>query len=232
LEALTREHGRHLGLVYGGTSGKRRAVLQPGNTVHLNWRARVPEHLGTYTAEPLRLRAGEMFDTRASLIGLNGFVAIAGAVLPEREPHSPAFEGATVLLDAICTQDFEKWGKIFARWELALLEGLGFGLDLSSCAGTGSTEDLIYVSPRSGRAVSKGAGEAYRDKLFQLPGFLVGARSGAQSAADVSGALRLTAHFLNLWVLAPHDKRLPEARRRLNDFAAKHDRSSRNGESD
>jgi DNA repair protein RecO (recombination protein O) len=232
LEALTREHGRHLGLVYGGTSGKRRAVLQPGNSVQLNWRARLAEHLGTYTAEPVRLRAGEMFDTRASLIGLNAFVAIAGAVLPEREPHSPAFEGANGLLESICGHGFEKWGQIFARWELDLLEELGFGLDLSCCAGNGSTEDLVYVSPRSGRAVSRGAGDAYRDKLFPLPGFLTNDAERPVSIEDLSAALHLTAHFLNLWVLAPHETRLPEARRRLNDFATQQARSPRNGESD
>jgi len=232
LEALTREHGRHMGLVYGGTSGKRRAVLQPGNTVQVKWRARIAEHLGSYTAEPVRLRAGEMFETRASLIGLNAFVAIAGAVLPEREPHGSAFEGANLLLETISAHSFEKWGQVFARWELLLLDDLGFGLDLSSCAGTGSTHDLVYVSPRSGRAVSGQAGAAYHDKLLPLPGFLIDDSIEAPSGEDMRAALRLTAYFLNLWVLAPHERRLPEARRRLNDFAAKQVVSPQDSESD
>jgi len=219
LDALTREHGRHLGLVYGGTSPKRRAVLQPGNTVQLNWRARLEEHLGTYTAEPVRLRAGDMFETRASLIGLNAFVAIAGAVLPEREPHRAAYEGANALLEAISGQDFGQWGQAFARWELALLEELGFGLDLSSCAGTGSTENLIYVSPRSGRAVSEQAGKPYRGKLLALPPFLSDEGDTADRE-EIAAALRLTAHFLYQWVLAPHERQLPEARARLSDYAA------------
>lgn len=231
LDALTREHGRHLGLVYGGTSPKRRAVLQPGNTVQLSWRARLAEHLGTYTAEPVRLRAGEMFETRASLIGLNAFVAVAGAVLPEREPHSAAYEGAIFLLEAISGQDFEQWGPVFARWELALLDELGFGLDLSSCAGTGSTENLVYVSPRSGRAVSGQAGEPYRKKLLALPAFLGDAEKTAHSK-DLAAALRLTAHFLNQRVLAPHERRMPEARRRLGDFAGRNALSPQDGESD
>ena len=231
LEALTRQHGRHLGLVHGGTSAKRRAVLQPGNSVQLSWRARLAEHLGTYTAEPVRLRAGEMFETRASLIGLNAFVAVAGAVLPEREPHGDAYEGAIFLLEAISRHDFKEWGHVFARWELALLDELGFGLDLSSCAGSGSTENLVYVSPRSGRAVSGQAGEPYRDKLLALPAFLGNAKKAA-SSKDLAAALRLTAHFLNQRVLAPHERQMPEARRRLGDFAAKNAVSPPDGESD
>lgn len=230
LEALTREHGRHLGLVYGGASAKRRAFLQPGNSVHVSWRARLAENLGTYTAEPMRLRAGDMFETRASLIGLNAFVAVAGAVLPEREPHRPAFEGAISLLETISSHDFSDWGRVFARWELALLDELGFGLDLSSCAGTGSTENLVYVSPRSGRAVSRDAGEPYREKLLPLPAFL-GDNKRAASAEDIDAALRLTAHFLNLLVLAPHERRMPGARRRLADYAAKNAASPLDGES-
>lgn len=231
LDALTCEHGRHLGLVYGGTSPKRRAVLQPGNTVQLKWRARLEEHLGTYTAEAVRLRAGEMFESRESLIGLNAFVAIAGAVLPEREPHRAAYEGANALLESILEKNFAHWGQEFARWELALLDELGFGLDLSSCAATGSTENLVYVSPRSGRAVSKKAGEPYRDKLLALPAFLGGA-GRADSNQDLAAALRLTEHFFEQWVLAPHERDLPEARRRLGDYAFNGIRSPQNGESD
>ena len=231
LDALTREHGRHLGLVYGGTSPKRRAILQPGNTIHLKWRARLEEQLGTYTAEPVRLRAGEMFETRASLIGLNAFAAIAGAVLPEREPHRAAYEGADSLLEAISGQEFAQWGQVFARWELALLDELGFGLDLSSCAGSGTKENLVYVSPRSGRAVSEQAGKPYREKLLSLPPFLGDAEKTA-SRQDLAAALRLTAHFLNQWVLAPHERQLPEARARLSDYAANGAYSRQGGESD
>ena len=231
LDALTRDHGRHLGLVYGGTSPKRRAVLQPGNTIQLNWRARLEEHLGTYTAEPVRLRAGEMFETRAALIGLNAFVAIAGAVLPEREPHRATYEGANALLESISGQEFAQWGPAFARWELSLLDELGFGLDLASCTGTGSTENLIYVSPRTGRAVSEEAGKPYRDKLLSLPAFLREAGNTA-SHEDLAAALRLTGHFLYQWVLAPHERQMPEARARLSGYAAIGTSSPKDGESD
>jgi len=219
LEALTRAHGRHLGLIRGGASAKRRAVLQPGNTVRLSWRARLSEHLGTFTAEPLRARAGDMFETRAALTGLNAFTAVASAVLPEREPHLPAFEEGEHLLDLLAGRGMEAWGPAFVRWELSLLDELGFGLDLSSCAGTGTTEDLIYVSPRSGRAVSKEAGAAYKDRLLKLPAFLLD-DTHAPTAAGIADALQLTAFFLEHWVLEPHGRTLPEPRRRLADLSA------------
>jgi DNA repair protein RecO (recombination protein O) len=221
LEALTKDHGRHLGLVRGGTSPKGRAQLQPGNRVKLTWRARLSEHLGIYTVELARARAGEMFENRAALIGLNAFAAIAGAALPEREPHAAAFEGADALIDAIALCDFQDWAPLFVRWELGLLNELGFGLDLSRCAATGSADDLIYVSPRTGRAVSREGGEAYRDRLLALPPFLLGRQAGNATAQDFRAGLALTAHFLAQWVLMPHDKTMPEVRERLTDLASR-----------
>src|SRR5258705_293329 len=154
LEALTRAHGRHLGLVRAGRASKGRAMLQPGNRVKLVWRARLAEHLGIFTAELARARAGDMFQSRAALTGLNALAAVSAAMLPEREPHEAAFEGADALLDTIAGHDFEEWAPLFVRWEMGLLSELGFGLDLARCAATGTTDDLIYVSPRTGRAVS------------------------------------------------------------------------------
>lgn len=220
LEALTHAHGRHLGLVHGGASPKRRSTLQPGNSVKLKWRARLSEHLGTYTAELARARAAEMFDGRAALTGLNAFTSVAGAVLPERERHMPAYEGAVLLLDAIAANDFSHWAPLFVRWELGLLEELGFGLDLTRCAATGATDDLIYVSPRTGRAVSAAAGAEYREKLLALPSFLLGSQGEARES-DLLAGLALTAHFLEQWVLAPHNKTLPEARARLGHLVAR-----------
>jgi len=221
LEAFTRAHGRHLGLVRGGASAKRRAVLQPGNHVRISWRARLSEHLGVFTVEPLRARAGDMFERRFALAGLNAFAAVASAVLPEREPHGPAFEAAEALLDAIAGHNFAEWAPAYIRWELGLLDELGFGLDLARCAATGSSENLVYVSPRSGRAVSAEAGAAYRDKLLILPRFLLGTQECALLPADLAAGLALTAHFLVQWVLGPHERTLPEARRRLGDLAAR-----------
>jgi DNA repair protein RecO (recombination protein O) len=218
LEALTRGHGRHLGLVHGGASTKRRASLQPGNGIKLHWRARLSEHLGSFTAELTSARAADMFETRASLAGLNAFTAVASAVLPERERHTPTYEGGEALLDAIATHDFNGWAPLFVRWEVGLLDELGFGLDLARCAATGATDDLTYVSPRTGRAVSAGAGEAYREKLLPLPPFLLGSQV-TPTETDLQAGLALTAHFIAQWVLAPHDKALPEARERLAGLA-------------
>ncbi len=215
LEALTQAHGRHLGLVHGGASSKRRANIQPGNSVKLHWRARLSEHLGSFTVELVRARAADMFETRAALAGLNAFTAVASAVLPERERHTPTYEGGEALLDAIATHDFAGWAPLFVRWEIGLLDELGFGLDLARCAATGATDDLIYVSPRTGRAVSAGAGEAYREKLLPLPPFLLGSQAQPPTESDLQAGLALTAHFIELWVLAPHNKALPEARAQL-----------------
>jgi DNA repair protein RecO (recombination protein O) len=219
LEALTRAHGRHLGLVHGGASRKMRAVLQPGNSVQLGWRARLNEHLGSFHTEPLRSRAGAMLEHRESLAGLNAFAALVSAVLPEREPHAGVFHAAELLLDAMALQSFSHWGLLYVRWELGLLEDLGFGLDLTHCAATGSNDDLIYVSPRSGRAVSRDGGAAYADRLLKLPGFLLGAQNALFDTGDIEAGLRLTEYFLLDRVLEPHGKQLPAARIRLHELA-------------
>jgi DNA repair protein RecO (recombination protein O) len=221
LEALTRDHGRHLGLVRGGGASKGRANLQPGNRLKVTWRARLSEHLGVYTVELARARASDMFEQRAALCGLNALSAIAAAVLPEREPHEAAYDGADALLDTIAGHDFTDWGRLFVHWEIGLLNELGFGLDLARCAATGTADDLIYVSPRTGRAVSRGAGMPYHDRLLGLPAFLLGRQAGHASPADLLAGLQLTAHFLDQWVLAPHGKTMPEARGRLTDLAVR-----------
>jgi DNA repair protein RecO (recombination protein O) len=221
LEALTRQHGRHLGLVHGGASRKLKATLQPGNSVHVHWRARLNEHLGNYAPELTQSRASALLDSREALAGLNAFTAICTAALPERETHVSVHDAAAILLDAIQHDGLAHWGPLYVRWEAGLLDELGFGLDLSRCAATGSTEDLIYVSPRSGRAVSAEAGAPYRDRLLALPPFLLGSQNATPNAADVLAGLRLTAHFLLERVLAPHGKELPRARLRLEDLAAR-----------
>jgi DNA repair protein RecO (recombination protein O) len=221
LEALTRRHGRHLGLVRGGASRRTKSVLQPGNTVHLHWRARLNEHLGNYGAELVKARAGDMLDRRDALAGLNAFTAITAAALPERETHTSVFEAGVVLLDAMQDEDFVHWGALYVRWEAGLLEELGFGLDLSRCAATGVREGLTYVSPRTGRAVSADAGAAYKERLFALPAFLLGTQNAAPAAADVLDGLKLTGHFLVDRVLQPHGREMPPARLRLDALAAR-----------
>src|SRR5258707_71357 len=153
LELLTREHGRHAGLVRGGASRRIKPALQPGNSVHVQWRARLEEHLGSFTCELASARAGELMDSRDALAGLNAFTSVASAAVPEREAHAAVFRGGEIVLDAMMANDAAHWLALYVRWEAGLLEALGFGMDLSECAATGVKDNLGYVSPRSGRAV-------------------------------------------------------------------------------
>ena len=219
LETLTRAHGRHAGLVRGGASRKSKSALQPGNAVHLIWRARLNEHLGSFAVEPMRARAGHLIESRAALAGLNAFVAVVSASLPERETHQPVYDAGEVLLDAMTDQDFAHWGPLFVRWELGLLDELGFGIDLSQCAATGTTDDLEFVSPKSGRAVSRAAAAPYKERLLALPPFLLGSQNAEPTPADIVAGLKLTAHFLLERVLRPHGKEMPAARLRLEELA-------------
>jgi len=221
VEALTRSHGRHLGLVRGGASRRSKPSLQPGNTLHLNWRARLNEHLGNFTVELARSRAGDMLDSREALAGLNAFCAVVGAAMPEREVHEQVFDVGNILLDAMQEDGFAHWGALYVRFEAGLLEALGFGLDLSRCASTGVVDNLVYVSPRTGRAVSREAGEPYKDRLFVLPGFLLGSQNVTPDPAEVVAGLKLTGHFLLERVLHPHGKEMPPARLNLDGLAAR-----------
>jgi DNA repair protein RecO (recombination protein O) len=217
LESLTRGHGRHMGLVRGGTSKKTRGILQPGNGLKLVWRARLQEHLGNYAVEPARERVAVALGDRLALAGLTAATSLASAVLPEREAHPHVYDGLTVVLDAL--EDNAMWPALLVRWELGVLEGLGFGLDLGSCALTGETDNLAYVSPRSGRAVTAEAAGQYRERLLVLPPFLTGAPSA--SPEDVQAGLKLTGFFLEKRVLAPNDKALPAPRLALPDLLLK-----------
>jgi len=210
-EVLTRERGRHLGLVRGGTSARMRAMLQPGNSLHLTWRARLSDHLGHFSAEVATARAAALIEDGAKLAGLQSLAALAH-LLAEREPAAGLHESLEVVLDAMAGG--EAWPALVVRWELGLLTELGFGIDLSACAATGSPEDLAYVSPKSGRAVSRSAGLAYHNRLLPLPGFLVG-RNAPAGAGDVVDGFRLTGHFLDRDVFGPRAMAPPEARGRL-----------------
>ena len=204
-EVLTAEHGRCLGLVRGGRSRIQRPVLQPGNIVQVAWRARLEEHLGNFTLEPLSLRAGAIIDEPFRLAGLSALASLA-QLLPEREPHQRIYDAFRVVLDQIEADDV--WPALLVRWELGLLDELGFGLDLSQCAATGTTADLAYVSPRSGKAVSRTAGEPYRDRLLLLPPFIAG--GGSATARDVIDGLKLAGYFLDRHVFGPRGLAAPE----------------------
>jgi DNA repair protein RecO (recombination protein O) len=221
LEALTRKHGRHLGLVHGGATQRRKSTLSPGNSVRLDWRARLSDHLGAFSVELTRERAGALIEQSDALIGLNAFTEVARAVLPEREPHEAVHEAAEILLNAIASDDFLHWGPVYVRWELGVLDALGFGLDLSRCAATGTIENLTYVSPKSGRAVCADAGAPWREKLLALPAFLREFRDGSASMPDIAAGLRLTGYFLLDRALYAHHRPMPPARDRLDAFATR-----------
>jgi len=209
-ELMTAEHGRHLGLVYGGGSRKRMPSLQPGNSVRATWRARLDEQLGNFTLEMTQSRADRMMMAARASFGLQT-MAVLLRLLPERDPHADLFVMSEYILDRI---DEPEAASLIARFELQLLTELGFGLDLSSCAATGVTRDLIYVSPKSGRAVCREAGEDWRERLLPLPSFLreVGI---TMNPADIAAAFQLTGHFLTVHVLEPRGLQLPDARASL-----------------
>jgi DNA repair protein RecO (recombination protein O) len=207
---MTREHGRHLGLVRGASGARLRPVLQPGNRVSVTWRARLDEHLGNYAVEGLDLAAARFLDASHALYGLMHIGALC-RLLPERDPHPQIHATLDDLLGTLI--DAQRAGPRMARFELQMLSELGFGLDLESCAATGSTAELVYVSPKTGRAVSRDAGLPWRDKLLRLPAFLGEPEPVEEpSAGDLADAFALTGFFLSRHVLEPRGLTLPDAR--------------------
>lgn len=213
LELMTPDHGRHLGLVRGGAGSRLRPVLQPGNSVRATWRARLDEHLGNFTVEGLNLRAAAYLAVPHALYGITHAAALC-RLLPERDPHPAVYASLVALVE--CLMDVDAVAALMARFELDLLAELGFGLDLTSCAATGACDDLIYVSPKSGRAVSRSAGEPWRERLLRLPAFLSDEGFADEpSAEDISAGFALTGHFFSRHVLEPRGQTLPDARERF-----------------
>ena len=219
IEVFTAQHGRHAGVVRGASSRKMTPVLQPGAQLDVTWRARLADHLGSYTVEPLRSRAAAVMADRLTLSALNSICALLAFALPEREAHPLLYQRSVTLFDLL--GNTEGWPLAYLRWELALLEDLGFGLDLRRCAVNGSRDDLAYVSPKSGRAVSaEGAGE-WADRLLPLPLCLLG--QGPAPDSEIIDGLRLTGHFLTHWLAhSLGNKPLPAARQRFVDAYARH----------
>ena len=215
VELLTRDHGRHLGFVHGGRSRRMRPILQAGNHVEVSWKGRLAELLGHMTLETRRAYAAEVMEHAMPLAALETLTTLA-RLLPERDPHPSLYEVSLFVLGYLDAPDI--WPALLVRWELALLEELGFGLDLTACAATGSNDDLIYVSPKSGRAVSASAGEPYQDRLLALPAFLRGRSQGTVSQADLAAGFALTGHFLETRVLGARGATLPEVRGRLIEW--------------
>ncbi|QGG89966.1 DNA repair protein RecO [Agrobacterium sp. MA01] len=199
-EVMTASRGRHLGMVRSGRSRTMQPVLQPGNRLEVTWRARLDEHLGEFRIEPLMLRAGRLMESATAVYGVQALGALL-RLLPERDPHPHLFQALDIILDHL--EEPATAGELFVRFELGLLNDLGFGLDLTECAATGTHHDLAYVSPKSGRAVSREAGAPWADKMLALPDFL---KPGTNRAADpdsLAAAFRLTSYFLDRHVYGP-----------------------------
>lgn len=214
IEVFTPSHGRHAGVVRGGTSRKIAPILQPGAQLDLAWQARLEDHIGTFTVEPLRSRAAQAMGDRLALAGLNAVLGLLHFTLPEREPHPLLYIASEALLDLLDHGDL--WPLAYLRWEQQLLDDLGYGLDLSACAVTGATEGLVYVSPKSGRAVSRAGAGDWVDRLLPLPPCLLG--QGDAPDAEIVTALHTTGHFLSQHLARDlGDRPLPEARARFLD---------------
>ena len=218
IDVLTEAHGRHAGIVRGGASRKTAPILQPGAELDLTWRARLEEHLGSFTIEPKRARAAALMGDRLSLAGLNAVVALLCFALPEREAHPVIFRQTCSVLDMMEEGPF--WTLAYLRWELSLLEELGFGLDLTRCAVTGAEEGLLFISPKTGRAVSEtGAGE-WAGRLLPLSPALNGDWDG--STEQLLAGLKVTGHFLSTGLAtALGNKPIPDARARFIDLVAR-----------
>ena len=213
LEAMTRDHGRHLGLVRGGRSRSMQPVLQSGNSVDIVWRARLDEHLGMFAVEPVKARAGRLMATASALHGLNHLCGLLH-LLAERDPHLNLYDMALAIADHLDEPRLAP--DLLVRFELAMLAALGVGLDLERCALSGATSDLTFVSPKSGRAVARTEAAPWQDRLLPLPAFLAASPGVDHPAvADIIAAFRLTGHFLEREIFEPRGTPLPAARERF-----------------
>ncbi|RVV96729.1 DNA repair protein RecO [Mesobaculum littorinae] len=218
IDVFTATRGRHAGVVRGGAGRRLSAVLQPGAQLDLTWRGRLEDQLGSFTVEPKQSRSAGVRGDRLALAGLNALTALLAFLLPEREPHPRLYAMSVSMFDALETEP--DWPLAYLHWELALLEELGFGLDLSSCAITGSRDDLAFVSPRTGRAVARDAAGDWADRLLPLPLCMLG--QGPATLSELLAGLSTTGHFLeNRIAPAMGDRPLPPARHRLIETIAR-----------
>lgn len=214
IEILTKDHGRHAGVVRGGGARKSAAMLQPGAQLAVTWRARLADHLGSFNVEPKFSRVPKIM---AGRVEMAAFAAISGLVLtclPEREPQGRIYAQVMELMADFSIND--AWLANYVRWEMMLLDELGFGLDLSGCAVTGGNDNLAYVSPKTGRAVSSAAAVGWEDRLLKLPDFLIAAKPYAPSNIDILQGLTLSGFFLKNGISAANaQKDMPQARDRF-----------------
>lgn len=218
LEVFSPQHGRHAGVVRGGVSRKIAPILQPGGQIAVTWKARLDSHLGSFTVEPVRSRAAQAMGDRLALAGLNAVCGLLALVLPDREAHLPLYQRSVALLDLLGQADI--WPLAYLQWEQALLEEMGFGMDLSACAVRGVNEDLAFVSPRTGRAVSREAAGEWANRLLPLPPVLAG--KGDADAGEIVIALSTTGYFIqNRLFRSLGDRQMPASRQRLIDEIAR-----------
>lgn len=221
VSVLTENHGRHAGYVHGAKSSSKRGVLEPGTQVSIDWQAKTSDQLGTYKLEQIKSWASFVIDEPHKLSALLSACQLCDQALPERELHQELYHGTLSLFEML-SQDI--WGEVYVMWEIALLRELGFAIDLSKCAAGGDNDDLIYISPKSGRAVSRDAGDPYKDKLLPLPDFLKKNKQGSNilgTPEDLLTGIRLTGYFLEHWAFAQHSKGIPESRLRFQTQFAK-----------
>lgn len=213
-DIFTSKHGRHAGIVRGGIGRKLRPALQPGSQISVSWRARLDEHLGVFTIEPIRSRSAAALADKLALAGLNAVTALLLTTLPERDPHPALYTQTVQLLDLLGQSDV--WPLAYLRWEMALLDDMGFGLELGACAVSGANDRLIYISPKSGRAVAESAAGEWADRMLPLPDVMRGEGEGTN--AEIARALGTTGHFIeNRLFRSLGDRPVPSARGRLID---------------
>ncbi|MCF6272130.1 MAG: DNA repair protein RecO [Rhodobacteraceae bacterium] len=215
IEVLTKNHGRHAGLVHGGASKKSAALLQAGTQLSLTWRARLEDQLGSFSAELLSSRSVALLTHKQNLYAFNALSAMFLRYLPEREPNPRLYSSVLSLLEAMV--DGQEWHAGYCFLELQLLTELGYGLELSCCVVSGQTTDLAYISPKSGCAVSTKSARGFESRLLKFPDFLQSDNPTSISAKDFYNALLLTGHFFQKWI-PTHTPELPKARQRLADF--------------
>ena len=216
LEVLTPNYGRHRGFVKGGSGKRGRANLQAGNKLSLNWRSRIESNLGRFTVELMHSPLGHLMGDGFRLSALSAIVSVISASLPEREPHAGVYEVLEILIALLeDTKDPDYLASGLARLELGILSELGYGLDLSKCAATGAPDDLIYVSPKTGRAVSREAGQPYHDKLLPLPAFMLASQAPIEDEGDIVNGLTLTGFFMERHVWGQAKNGQPAARERF-----------------
>lgn len=219
LEALTRHHGRHLGVVRGGRSRRWQPSLQAGNGLNVTWRARLDEQLGMFTVEPIDMRAARFIEDASALYALSTIGTLL-RLLPERDPHEALYDTVKIVLEAL--GDVAMTAPLLIRFELAMLGELGFGLDLNECALTGARDGLVYVSPKTGRAVTREAGEPWKDRLLSLPRFMSEGRADLAPAADeILQGFAITGHFLEQHIFGPRGLEMPESRASFIALASK-----------